>query len=86
MKPDAIIVEILMSGHSGVEFLNEFRSYEDWSSIPVFINSSIPEYNFGSNPKTLASLDIAYYFYKPKTSLQKLVYTVKEIIENKNDT
>lgn len=77
VKPDIIVLELQLAGHSGVEFLHEFRSYEDWAAIPVIIHSSVPEYAVGSDPKVWRQLGVIRYFYKPKTSLQQLVGAVK---------
>jgi hypothetical protein len=70
-------MEIQLSAHSGVEFLHEFRSYEDWVSIPIFIYSCIPEYALGADPKIWRSFGVERYFYKPHTSLARLIGAVK---------
>lgn len=75
-KPDAVILELQLGGHSGVEFLNEFRSYEDWVDIPLYIYSSVPIEAFGQNSKILKSLSVKRYFYKSKTSLNQLIGAV----------
>lgn len=79
-KPDVIVLELQIAGHSGVEFLHELRSYEDWSNIPVVIHSSVPEYALGTDPKVWRQFGVARYFYKPKTKLQQLVGAVKSIV------
>lgn len=78
-KPDAIVLELQLAGHSGVEFLHEFRSYEDWANIPLIVYSSVPEYALGVDAKVWRQFGVARYFYKPKTSLQQLVGAVKTI-------
>jgi DNA-binding response OmpR family regulator len=78
--PDVIIIELQLSGHSGVEFLHEFRSYEDWVNIPVIIYSSVPEYALGVGPSAWRSLGVSRYFYKPQTSLNQLVGAVKGLL------
>lgn len=78
-KPDVIVLELQLAGHSGVEFLHEFRSYEDWADIPIVIHSSVPEYAIGADEKIWKQLGVARYFYKPKTTLQQLVGAVKTI-------
>jgi DNA-binding response OmpR family regulator len=75
--PAAIIMEIQLAGHSGIEFLHEFRTYEDWSVIPVFILSAVPEYALGTDDKTWSSFGVSRYFYKPQTSLVQLVGAIK---------
>ncbi len=80
-KPDVIILELQLASHSGVEFLHEFRSYEDWADIPVIIHSCVPEYALGSDPKVWKQLGVVRYFYKPKTSLQQLVGAAKSTVD-----
>lgn len=72
-KPSAIIIELQLGAHSGVEFLHEFRSYEDWQSVPLYVYSSVPFENFGHNKISINSLGVKRYFYKSKTSISQLV-------------
>lgn len=83
--PDAIVLELQLAEHSGVEFLHEFRSYEDWTSIPVIILSAVPEYAIGSDSKMWNQFGVVRYFYKPKTSLQQLVGAVKTIVSERHN-
>jgi DNA-binding response OmpR family regulator len=76
-KPDAIILEPLLAAHSGIDFLHEFRSYEDWVDIPVFILSSVPEYSYGVDQKTWDRLGVKRYFYKPNTSVRHIAGIIK---------
>mgnify|MGYP003612042132 CR=1 FL=1 len=80
-KPDVVVLEIQMASHSGVEFLHEFRSYEDLNDIPIVMYSSVPEYAFGIDTKTWNNLGVVRYFYKPKTNLNQLIGAVKSIVE-----
>lgn len=32
--PDLVVLEIQLTSHSGIEFLYEFRSYNEWQDIP----------------------------------------------------
>ena len=82
--PDLVVLEVLLAGHSGIEFLHEFRSYEDWGRVPVIIHSSIPEYSFGVDQKIWDKLGVIEYFYKPQTSLDQLINAIKavELVES----
>lgn len=84
--PDVVILEIQLAGHSGIEFLHEFRSYDDWTKVPVFIYSSVPEYAFAVDPKLWTTFGIKRYFYKPKTPINQLIGAVKETLSNGNHT
>lgn len=79
-RPSVVVLELQLAGHSGVEFLHEFRSYEDWADIPVVVHSSVPEYAIGASKNTWKQLGVTRYFYKPKTSLQQLVGAAKSTV------
>ena len=83
-RPDIVIIELQLAGHSGVEFLHEFRSYEDWADIPVVVHSSVPEYALGADPKIWQQFGVVRYFYKPKTTLQQLIGAVKTIVDERS--
>lgn len=74
--PDLVILELSLAGHSGLEFLYEFRTYNDWKGIPVIIYSSVRLDPEVLKSKTWEQLDIAAYAYKPETSLRSLRLTV----------
>lgn len=71
-KPDLIITELLMSQHSGIEFLYELRTYPEWRTIPVIILSSVGQAESGLDKSMLERLGVAGYLYKPGMSLGKL--------------
>ncbi len=39
---DALILELALGAHSGVEVLHELRSHADWIGIPVIVHSRVP--------------------------------------------
>lgn len=76
-SPCLIICEIQLVSHSGIEFLYELRSYSDWQTIPVIINSLVPPGEFADCRVGLTSdLAVTAYLYKPHTSLKKLINSV----------
>ena len=75
--PDVVVVELQLPGHSGVEFLYEFRSYKEWHGIPAILHTLVPPHNLNLSKQMLSHLDIAAYLYKPAASLRTLVYTVE---------
>jgi DNA-binding response OmpR family regulator len=78
-KPDLIILELQLIGHSGFEFLYEFRSYPEWQAIPVLVQTGVPPGEFADNWQLLKSeLGINAYLYKPRVSLRQLVASVHE--------
>lgn len=76
-KPDAVVMELQLIGHSGLEFLYEFRSYGEWQDVPVIINTAIPAGEFSGSWELFKNqLGVQTYHYKPLTSLHKLLRSV----------
>lgn len=79
-RPDLVVLEMQLVSHSGVEFLYELRSYDDWQDVPVIIHSVVPPGEFiGSWSLLQEQLGVQKYLYKPKTSLAKLLRTINEL-------
>ena len=77
--PDVIILELQLSNHSGIEFLYEFRSYPEWQTIPVVVQSFIPEREFAASKVLMRNeLGVVAYLYKPRTSLHQLTQVINE--------
>lgn len=80
LQPDLIIMEMQLTGHSGIEFLYEFRSYDDWTSVPVVVLSNVPAGEFSDCWNVLKEqLGVEHYHYKPLTTLRTLLKTVNAI-------
>lgn len=75
--PDVVVLEPKLAGHSGVEFLHEFRSYEDWHDIPVIIFSSVPEYSFGVDEAVWQKFGVERYLDKSRVSIRQLAGIIK---------
>jgi DNA-binding response OmpR family regulator len=77
IRPDAVVLELQLVAHSGIEFLYEFRSYADWQTIPVVVHSNVPPTEFNDSVDVLKKhLHIASYYYKPTTNLETLLQAV----------
>ena len=72
LHPDLVLVELLLAGHSGIEFLYEYRSYADWLNVPVVILSGVSQARSGVADAILKELGVSAYLYKPETSLDQL--------------
>jgi len=78
-RPDVVVMELQLPGHNGVAFLHEFRSYNDWSDIPVIINTYITPAKMDQARAALKTdLGVTVIMYKPRTTLQRLISTVNE--------
>lgn len=81
VMPDVVVLELQLTGHSGIEFLYEFRSYTDWRAVPVVVVSGIPPAEFEASKQLLFErLGVTAYHYKPRTSLQVLVRAVERAL------
>jgi DNA-binding response OmpR family regulator len=80
-KPDVVILELQLVEHSGIEFLYEFRSYDDWRMVPVLILSQVPSAEFHANwPLLTQELGVSRYLYKPHTTLRQLLRVVSDFM------
>jgi len=81
-KPDIVVCEIQLVGHSGIEFLYEFRSYSDWQKIPIIIFTKIPKSEFSQSQEILSKdLEINSYLYKYSVSLNDVLFQVSSILK-----
>jgi DNA-binding response OmpR family regulator len=80
ITPDVVVLELQLVGHSGVEFLYEFRSYPDWQDVPVLIHSHVPYLALKDGwPILNEQLGVSDYRYKPSTSLEKLISSINQL-------
>jgi CheY-like chemotaxis protein len=78
IKPaDVIVMDLIFTGRSGIEFLYELRSYPDWSDLPVILHSSVPPREIFACVASLEQLQIKAYHYKPTTLLAELAASVE---------
>ena len=78
-KPDVIIMELQLAPLSGFAFLQEFRSYEDFSDIPVIIYSSVPRESFAASASSWRALNVNHYFYKATTSIATIATYIQRM-------
>lgn len=80
-RPDIIVTELQLVGHSGIEFLYEFRSYPEWQKIPVVVVSNVPAGEFRGSWRLLREqLGVAAYHYKPLMSLRTLLASINDTL------
>lgn len=79
-RPDLVILDLMLCGRSGVEFLYEFRSYPDWQEIPVVLFSNISVRDLGHSTSSFDELNISAYHYKPTTSLAQLAASINFLL------
>lgn len=81
IRPDIVITDLLLAGRSGVEFLYEFRSYPEWSEVPIIIYSSVSPEEFSASTVGLESLNVAAYHYKPQTTSKQLCQSIDRVLQ-----
>jgi len=80
LSPDLVIAELQLTSHSGIEFLYEFRSYDDWTNVPVMVLTNVPAGEFAGSWDLLRDeLGVTAYHYKPLTSLRSLLRAVNAL-------
>ena len=80
-KPDLVILELAIPDQNGVAFLHEFRSYTDWSKIPVIVHTHLAM-SAQTTKKAWKLLGVNECLYKPTTSLKKLKLAVEEALDH----
>lgn len=80
-KPDIVILEVLISEHNGLEFIHEFKSYQDWFNVPIIIYSNLSAEELGRAVGWKEDMNIVRHFYKPTVTLEKLNSYVKAITD-----
>lgn len=80
--PDLIILDMLLAGHGGLEFLFELRSYPEWQGLPIIIYSQVAQVDFEETAIGLEQLNIAAFLHKPATSLKELAVSVDQVLRS----
>lgn len=70
--PDIVLLELQLAGHSGMEFVYEFRSYAEWQQIPIVLHTFAGGETLQDVRVQFERLGIVDYLYKPATNLQQL--------------
>lgn len=81
VKPDLVILDLLLAERSGIEFLYEFRSYPDWQNLPAIIFTNIPAEELGACAEGFSQLSVVEVLYKPAASLKKLTQSVDRALK-----
>lgn len=77
--PDAVVLEIQLPRHNGIEFLYEFRSYAEWQHVPIIIHTFVPKTELAHAATLEKELGVKKILYKPDTTLQSLCSTVGSV-------
>lgn len=77
--PDVVVLELQLPRHNGVEFLYEFRSYNEWLHVPVIVHTFVPLGELNQTQILERELGVRRILYKPQTSLQQLEAAIRSL-------
>ena len=80
-KPDVIVMDLMLGGHGGVEFLYELRSYPEWQDLPVIILSSVSGTELELAGTDLGQFNIAGFHYKPQTPMSSVLAAIGQVAQ-----
>ncbi len=81
IKPDLILLDLILPKKSGFEVLEEISSDPQMqlNKLPIFIISNLGQQEDISRGQELGAIE---YFVKAKTSIDELVQKIKSFLEN----
>jgi CheY-like chemotaxis protein len=79
--PDLVVLELQLVGHSGVEFLYEFRSYPEWQEVPVIVHTSLGYNELKQYDAALSQLAVAVCLHKNDQKPRTLLAISGRILE-----
>lgn len=79
-QPDLVVLELQLVGHDGIEFLHEFRSYQEWLNVPVIVLTHMPpERLLMVTPALKRDFGVRDCLYKPEASFERLLASVNKV-------
>jgi DNA-binding response OmpR family regulator len=79
-QPQVIILDLMLAGRSGIEFLYELRSYPDWQAIPVIVTGSLSQEDLQVFADSFAELGVSKYLHRQTTSLPQLLAEAQKLL------
>jgi CheY-like chemotaxis protein len=76
-RPDAVVLELQLPHHNGIDFLYEFRSYPEWFDIPLLVFTFVPQAELSQAITLTQDLGVVRVLYKPETNLERLCSAVQ---------
>lgn len=79
--PKAIVLEIQLGLHNGIEFLYEIQSYPEWQGIPILIYTANAHALDTQFSRSFENLQVRMVLYKPQTNTNKLLHALAQVVE-----
>lgn len=80
LKPDLIMLDLVLPGMTGFEFLERLRREENLTKIPVVILSNLSDV---SDKERAKGLGVVAYLVKANLSLSEIVSAIEEVLEGR---
>ncbi|PIT88703.1 MAG: hypothetical protein COU29_00430 [Candidatus Magasanikbacteria bacterium CG10_big_fil_rev_8_21_14_0_10_36_32] len=80
IKPDMVLLDLLMPKMNGFEFLKVFKAHDELKKIPVIVLSNLGDSDSKEKAKALGAID---YFVKANINLTSLADKIKQILSQK---
>lgn len=80
-KPDVVVVSMELARHNGVEFLYEFRSYNEWQDIPAIMVTSLPSTELLDDTILRQQLSIVSVLVRSQTHTDDLVRALNRVTQ-----
>lgn len=74
-RPDALLLDMLLAGETGVALLNELRSHDDLAKLPVVVCSSVE-----LDPEQLAPFGITKILDKSRVTPEQIRSAIREVL------
>lgn len=79
--PDVVVLDLMLAGRSGIEFLFELRSYPEWQRIPVIVTGKLSNEELEAYSLAFGQLNISGYLHKQTTPLADLAAMVQKLLK-----
>src|SRR6266550_1864776 len=79
--PDIIILDLILAGRSGIEFLYELRSYPDWQNIPVIVTGRFTPDEVQVYSGAFQELGVSHYLPKQTTALGSFLAETRKLLQ-----
>src|SRR6185503_2621042 len=80
LVPDLVIMDLMLAGRSGAEFLYEIRSYPDWQRLPVIATGHLSPLQIEPYIDSFSHLGVAKYLPRQTSSLSKLSQEIDKLL------
>jgi len=78
--PDVIILDLILAGRSGIEFLYELRSYPEWQSVPVIATGHISQDELSHYGSAFEQLNVSAYLPK-HSAFDRLAGEIRKLLQ-----